>query len=40
MMTFVNMNDPGLIVLPTHRVVHSLKSFSADEFQRTRARVL
>jgi len=32
MMTFVNMNDPGLLVLPTHRVVHSLKSFSADEF--------
>ena len=34
MLTFVNMNDPGLIVLPTHRVVHSLKSFSADEFRR------
>jgi uncharacterized protein (DUF1015 family) len=33
MMTFVNMNDPGLLVLPTHRVVHSLKSFSADAFQ-------
>ncbi len=33
MMTFVNMNDPGLLVLPTHRVVHSLDSFSADEFQ-------
>ena len=33
MMTFVNMNDPGLLVLPTHRVVHSLGSFSADEFQ-------
>jgi uncharacterized protein (DUF1015 family) len=32
MMTFVNMNDPGLLVLPTHRVVHSLKSFSADKF--------
>ena len=32
MMTFVNMNDPGLLVLPTHRVVHSLKSFSAEEF--------
>jgi uncharacterized protein (DUF1015 family) len=32
MMTFVNMNDPGLLVLPTHRVVHSLESFSADEF--------
>ncbi|HEX3820344.1 MAG TPA: DUF1015 domain-containing protein [Candidatus Sulfotelmatobacter sp.] len=34
MLTFVNMNDPGLIVLPTHRIVHSLNSFSADEFQR------
>jgi uncharacterized protein (DUF1015 family) len=33
MMTFVNMNDPGLLVLPTHRVVHSLDSFSADDFQ-------
>jgi uncharacterized protein (DUF1015 family) len=32
MMTFVNMNDPGLLILPTHRVVHSLKSFSVDEF--------
>jgi len=33
MMTFVNMNDPGLLVLPTHRVVHSLGSFSPDEFR-------
>jgi uncharacterized protein (DUF1015 family) len=33
MMTFVNMNDPGLLVLPTHRVVHSLGSFSADDFE-------
>jgi len=33
MMTFVNMNSPGLLVLPTHRVVHSLASFSAEEFQ-------
>lgn len=32
MMTFVNMNDPGLLILPTHRVVHSLASFSVDEF--------
>ena len=32
MMTFVNMNDPGLLVLPTHRVVHSLSSFSTDDF--------
>jgi uncharacterized protein (DUF1015 family) len=33
MMTFVNMNDPGLAILPTHRLVHSLDSFSADEFR-------
>ena len=33
MMTFVNMNDPGLLVLPTHRVVHSLDAFSVDQFQ-------
>jgi uncharacterized protein (DUF1015 family) len=32
MMTFVNMNDPGLLILPTHRVVHSLESFSVDAF--------
>jgi uncharacterized protein (DUF1015 family) len=32
MMTFVNVNDPGLLVLPTHRVVHSLSSFSAEDF--------
>ncbi len=34
MMTFVNMNDPGLLILPTHRVVHSLESFSAEEFKK------
>ena len=33
MMTFVNVNDPGLLVLPTHRVVHSLSSFSFDDFK-------
>lgn len=33
MMTFVNMNDPGLLVLPTHRVVHSLPSFSFENFK-------
>jgi uncharacterized protein (DUF1015 family) len=32
MMTFVNMNSPGLVVLPTHRVVHSLPSFSSHDF--------
>ncbi len=35
MMTFVNMNDLGLLVLPTHRVVHSLNSFSVDDFQKS-----
>jgi uncharacterized protein (DUF1015 family) len=38
MMTLVNMNDPGLLVLPTHRVVHSLNGFSADEFQKSSGR--
>ncbi len=33
MMTFVNMNSPGLVILPTHRVVHSLDSFSVDRFR-------
>jgi uncharacterized protein (DUF1015 family) len=30
MMTFVNLDSPGLLILPTHRVVHSLQSFSMD----------
>jgi len=30
MMTFVNMNTPGLLILPTHRVVHGMSSFSAE----------
>jgi uncharacterized protein (DUF1015 family) len=33
MMTFVNLKDSGLVILPTHRVVQSLASFSASEFQ-------
>jgi uncharacterized protein (DUF1015 family) len=33
MMTFVNLNSPGLVVLPTHRVVHGLAAFSTDDFQ-------
>ncbi len=33
MMTFVNMNSPGLVILPTHRVVHSLSSFSPETFR-------
>jgi uncharacterized protein (DUF1015 family) len=30
MMTLVNMDSPGLLILPTHRVVHGLRSFSAE----------
>jgi uncharacterized protein (DUF1015 family) len=33
MMTFVNMDSPGLLILPTHRVVHGLGSFSSDAFR-------
>jgi uncharacterized protein (DUF1015 family) len=32
MMTFVNMASPGLVILPTHRVVHGLANFSPDDF--------
>ena len=32
MMTFVNMNAPGITILPTHRVVFGLEGFSADTF--------
>jgi len=27
MMTFINMESPGLVILPTHRLVHGLESF-------------
>jgi len=32
MMTFVNMDSDGLVVLPTHRVVHSLPAFDPAAF--------
>jgi uncharacterized protein (DUF1015 family) len=32
MMTFVNMDSDGLVILPTHRVVHSLTSFDPAAF--------
>ena len=32
MMTFVNMDSDGLVILPTHRVVHSLPAFDPDAF--------
>jgi uncharacterized protein (DUF1015 family) len=34
MMTFVNMDSDGLVILPTHRVVHSLSSFDSVAFTR------
>jgi len=33
MMTFVNMDSPGLCILPTHRVVHGLGALSSGEFR-------
>jgi uncharacterized protein (DUF1015 family) len=33
MMTFVDMDRPGLVILPTHRLVFGLPTFSAAEFQ-------
>ena len=32
MMTLVNMDSRGLVILPTHRVVHSLASFDREKF--------
>ncbi|HEY6303318.1 MAG TPA: DUF1015 domain-containing protein [Terriglobales bacterium] len=33
MMTFVDMSQRGLVILPTHRLVFGLPSFSAEQFQ-------
>lgn len=33
MMTFINMNSPGLVILPTHRVVRGLDSFQPEAFR-------
>jgi len=33
MMTFINMDSPGLVILPTHRLVHGLASFSAGSLR-------
>ena len=33
MMTFVNMDSDGLVILPTHRVVHSLEGFDLAVFR-------
>ena len=32
LMTFVNMDDPGLKVLPTHRLLYGLNDFEIDSF--------
>jgi uncharacterized protein (DUF1015 family) len=32
MMTFINMDSDGLVILPTHRVVHGLPSFDPPAF--------
>lgn len=37
MMTFVNMDSDGLVILPTHRVVHGLPSFDPALFVRAAA---
>ncbi len=34
MMTFVNMDSDGLVILPTHRVVHSLDNFASAALTR------
>jgi len=33
-MTFVNLDSPGLLILPTHRVVHGLTGFQGGEMVR------
>ena len=40
MMTFVNMNSPGLVILPTHRVVQWSAVVFAGRVCYVRARVL
>jgi uncharacterized protein (DUF1015 family) len=37
MMTFVNMDSDGLVILPTHRVVHSLENFNQAAFRNAAA---
>ncbi len=32
MMTLINMDEPGLTILPTHRLIHGLESFSKEQF--------
>lgn len=35
MMTFVNMEDEGLVILPTHRLIHGLSNFDFQSFRRS-----
>jgi len=37
MMTFINMDSPGLLILPTHRVVHGLSAFSLESLRQKAA---
>jgi uncharacterized protein (DUF1015 family) len=30
MLAFVNMSNPGLVILPTHRLIHNLEEFSKE----------
>ena len=32
MMTLISMQDPGLVVLPTHRLLHSVEGFNKEKF--------
>jgi len=34
MMTFINMDSPGLLILPTHRVVQGLATFSSEDLRK------
>lgn len=38
MMTFVNMDSPGLLILPTHRVVHGVENFSMKALEENAAK--
>jgi len=38
MMTFVNMDSEGLVILPTHRVVFGLENFKPKEFLKSAAK--
>ena len=33
MMTFINMEQPGMTILPTHRVIHGLENYDFESFR-------